>query len=258
MMKIRFYKSCRFSTIIIIISLAMIMIPSVVLSQGPTTIRPIEDFVDAQGTFCIGVPPDCFLIVPPIQNFLGMSDGSTGWGASVDYAGLANEWIEDETGGAVSFGTETSGTVIELMLPDGRAEVRVQLHTNNALTWVVDDAGDFAGSNLLFGQRAPEVLAGAEPAFGDSFMSLVFINTAPGAPLPDFIQLVIFPEEGQELRFLKFNAKANGPLRDNFGVPDGTPGKATVIETGLFMTPFMGAVADGFPVERIKLQEVGN
>jgi hypothetical protein len=75
-------------------------------------------------------------------------------------------------------------------LADGRAEVEVRLQTENALTWVTDGCNDFATDPLLFGHRAPDVLGGAEPGLCDSFLQLTFMNTAPGAPLPDLIQWV--------------------------------------------------------------------
>ena len=215
--------------------------------------RPIQEFVDAQGTFCVDDGMGgCFLFVPPIENFIGWADPEQLIAASVDYAGLA----DDFAGGA--FGTQFSGIVRERALRDGRAEVRVLLRTHNALTWVVDFSGfDFNGP-LLFGNRAPEVLdEGKIPALGQSFLHLTFINTAPGAPLPDLLQLAFAPEAGQELLYLAFNSHADGLFHEMFGVPDGTPGRATVVQQGLFMTGFMGAVGDGFPVERIKLQVVG-
>jgi hypothetical protein len=39
--------------------------------------------------------------------------------------------------------------------------------------------------------------------------------------------------------------------------PDGTPGQCNVIQTGLFMTHFKGATADGFPAERVDLRQAG-
>ena len=206
--------------------------------------RPIEDFVDAQGTFCIDDGSGgCFLFVPPVANFLGWSDPKEEISASVDYAGLADAYANG------AFGTETTGTVTERPLKDGRAEVHVKLHTTNALSWVVDGF-DYTGP-LLFGHRAPEVLAGAEPALGESFLHVKFINTAPGDPLPDLIKLLVDPEPGQELVFLSFHARADGPLAD------GSPGRVEVVQTGLFMTEFQGATADGFPAEKIILQAVG-
>jgi hypothetical protein len=46
-------------------------------------------------------------------------------------------------------------------------------------------------------------------------------------------------------------------LWEAFDVPDGIPGRVEVIQTGLLMTRFMGATADGFPAERINLMVVG-
>jgi hypothetical protein len=213
--------------------------------------RPIENFVDAQGTYCF---PDgsggCLLFVPPLENFLGWTDLVHGLGISVDYAGLA----DDFTGGR--FGTEFSGNVTERPLPDGRAEVHVRLHTRNALTWVLNRP-DFlfpTDEELLLGYLVVDTDENS-PALADSFLDVKFINTAPGDPLPDLIQLLV--EEPDRIRFIAFTASAKGPLRELFGVPDGTPGRAKVVQTGLFMTPGRGAVADGFPAERIELHVVG-
>jgi len=242
-------------------------------AQGATTIRPIKDFVDAQGTFCIDDGSGgCFLFVPPVANFIGwdtLQEVPPQKGnvqpvrcASVDYAGLANAKIEGLSGGTISFGTTTDGTVTERLLSDGRAEVSVRLHTKNALTWVAgggdNDTCDFATDPLVFGYRVPDVLGGADASLGESFLQVKFINTAPGAPLPDLEQLIFAPEPGQEFpSFISFTARADGTLRENFGVPDGTPGRAEVTQTGLFMTKFKGATGDAFPGERINLMVTG-
>jgi len=95
--------------------------------------------------------------------------------------------------------------------------------------------------------------AGADAAVGESSLQVRFGNTAPGAPLPDLQQLFGAPVPGQEgPSFISFYARADGTLRGNFGVPDGTPGRAEVIETG------NGATGDGFPAERINLNAVGH
>ena len=78
-------------------------------------IRPIEDFLDAQGT------PDG----PAELRSIGWTDPKTERFALVDFTGFANQWIEEESGGAISLGTETKGKIIERRLPDGRAEVTV-------------------------------------------------------------------------------------------------------------------------------------
>ena len=251
---------------ILVVSLLLIIAITLVGAghPAPAVQRPIEDFVDRQGRWClynVGPPGyqddpctvDSFLFVPPIANFIGWTDPAEGRLMSVDYAGLADYYA----GGA--FGTETTGTVTERPLKDGRAEIHVRLYTSNALTWMVDDpdlTGDF-NRPLLFGHRAPEVLDGEESALGDSFLHVKLINTAPGADIPDLLQVFIAPEEGQEVVFLATNASATGPLRELFGVPDGTPGRATVVQTGLCMPPAQGPVWDAFPAEWIKLQPVG-
>ena len=243
------------------------------------TIRPINDFLARQGTFCLDINfegtyvdeivdgnfvGDCptgaspLLLVPPIANFIGNSDPDTERLASVDYAGLADYWAQG------AFGTTFSGQVIERPLGDGRALVEVLLHTDNALTWVVDDPGltfNFNGP-LLFGNRAPEVANGAEAALGKSNWKVKFINTAPGADLPDLIQLFFFPVGGQELLSSQSNNQAKGPLTELFGVPDGTPGLTHGVQVNLIGNPQCGAespsaVADCFPAERIELQAVG-
>jgi hypothetical protein len=116
---------------------------------------------------------------------------------------------------------------------------------------------DFAHGGLLFGARVPDVVLGAAAALGDSTLTVQFINTAPGAPLPDLIQLAAFPRPGQELKAIAIRAQADGELRAAFGVADGTPGRAEVIQVGLFLAGFHGAVADGFPAERINLSRAG-
>jgi len=203
------------------------MLPAAALYAQPgTTRRPISDFVSAQGTFCWPDGSGCLLFVPPIPNFIAWGDSDFTKCVSVDYAGLANATYGN------AFGTQTRGTVVERALSDGRADVTVTLHTANALTWVIDGCADFAGGPLLFGHRAPDVLAGADAALGDSLFHISFINTAPGAPLPDLTQLFFFPEPGQQLHEYVFQASASGTLRSAFGVPDGTPGKVTVAQTG--------------------------
>ena len=115
--------------------------------------------------------------------------------------------MKQASGGSISFGTRTFGRVIERPLRDGRARVTVLLFTKDALAWVAEGC-DFLGT-LLFGNRAPDVLSGAMPALADSFLQFVFINTAPGAPLPDLIQITsgnALP--GQELVAAHFEATA--------------------------------------------------
>jgi hypothetical protein len=238
--------------IVLVLLFVTILVAGAIPAAAEGNQRPIEDFVASQGDFCI---PDgmggCFLIVPPVANFIGWSDPPAEISASFDYAGLA-----DECAGGI-FGTEMSGSITERPLADGRAEVHVRLRTTNALAWVVDGF-DFNGP-LLFGERLVADAGNCgmlppdtEAALGSSLLHVTFINTAPGAPLPDLIQLFVDPEEGQEILSMSFRGQASGLLAN------GTPGRVEVTQTGLFMTGFNGATADGFPAEKIIVQPVGH
>jgi hypothetical protein len=248
-----------------LIAVAALIIMVQAGSAQAATQRPIEDFLDAQGTFCVtpsllgGQLPDgaivngegCVIFVPPVANFIGWNDLLQARGASIDYAALADDFL----GGLLD--TQPSGSITERALADGRAEVKVTLHTRNALTWVTDGVESFATDPLLFGNRAPEIQSGAEPALCDAEFRVVFINTAPADPLPDLLQIIIAPELGQELRLLAIRCNATGELRAAFGVADGTPGLANIVQSGLFITSSQRFLEDAFPVERIDLKPVG-
>jgi hypothetical protein len=193
------------------------------LAFAQTTQRPISDFLQTQGTFCY---PDgkggCLLFIPPVPNFEGWGDPVRNLAVSVDYAGLANACFGN------AFGTTMSGSITERTLADGRAEDTVLLFTQNALTWVVNSF-DFVNGSVVFGHRwntnSPTcTLNGASPALGTSFLHIKFTNTAPGAPLPDLIQLFSPPASG--LIEYTFQANATGPLAN------GAPGMVTVVQTG--------------------------
>jgi len=213
--------------------------------------RPIADFVDAQGTHVV--------FVPPVADFIGWSAPANGRFASVDYSGQAEKRLLTQ---GMSIGTTTQGSVSERPLEDGRANVLVNLYTRNALSWVILGP-DYAGGPLLFGYRAPDVAAGAEPALGESHFQVEFINTAPGAPLPDLlVALGMYgdpPVEGFELIAVSFRANASGTLHELAGLgSDGTPARMVITQTGvLFRANWMGATADGFPAERIDLHATG-
>jgi hypothetical protein len=219
--------------------------------------RPIEEFIAAQGTFCIDDGMGgCFLFVPPVENFFGWGDPAKGVGAAFDYAGLADEAITSLSGGAISLGTTTSGGVTERPLEDGRAEIHVVLQTRNAMTFGIGALNDFNTDPLTFGFRAADILAGAPPALGSGTFHLKFINTAPGAPLPDLLQLAFAPEPGQEFTELSIYFRAEGTLHSASGFPEGAPGRLTCTQTGLFFTGFHGAVGDGFPAENIDVRPI--
>jgi len=247
---------------IAIAALVVSIVPAMTIQAADaaaSTTRPISDFVDAQGTFCIDDGNGgCFLFLPPIPNYGGWNNQDFSRCASVDYAGIANAWFEGASGGDLSFGTTTSGRIIERELADGRAEVTVMLRTHNALTWVQNACNDFATDTLLFGNRAADVLNNdATPVLADSFMKIVFINSEPGAALPDLFELgIVRPDD---LLFLSFTAKADGTLHEASGSAEGTPAKMTIVQTGIYQHEFNenSNVHEGdphFAAERIELR----
>jgi hypothetical protein len=239
---------------------------------GSTAVhRPLSDFLSTQGTFCQDVLGDgsCYLFVPPAPNFLGWTnDTDTNTDgvqdkpllfAGVDFAGLANAHFGDP------FGTEISGSILERPLADGRAAVDLLIHTRNANGWVIDldVAGDvlaqIADKPTLFGQRPEEIDPGETPSLGSTSLRVVFINTAPGAPIPDITQLAFAPSEGQVLQTLAFAARLDGTLNAPFGVPDGTPGRCTIMQNGILTRGINDhlVAGDGFPAEFIELKQTG-
>jgi hypothetical protein len=186
--------------------------------------RSLSDFLNAQGTFCF---PDgmggCFLFFSPVPLYLGAgANADNSLETWVDYLGVANRWADG------AFGTQINGTVTERALSDGRAQVDVTLQATHALTFVT--AGT-PPAPLLFGHYAPDVLAGVDGAFGRTSFHISFINTAPGAPLPDIIQVLFLPAAGQEAIQVNIASTATGTLRSAFGVPDGTPGMLDAVST---------------------------
>jgi hypothetical protein len=213
-------------------------------AEPSVNIRPIEDFLEAQGTEANGIPA-------PL-NSVAWADPKAELFIAVDYAGLVNQWIEEQSGGVISLGTEIEGKIIERPLPDGRAVVTVLLHTKNAFT-VVSSLYDPLGPPL-FGYHAWDVADGAEPALGESFLKWVFINDALGVPLPDLcVELVPGPTT-HEFIMLSLEAQAEGALREAFGVPDGTPGHAQTTQVGLYQP---AEKSPRYPAEHIKVKVVG-
>jgi hypothetical protein len=205
--------------------LALVAVLSAVLpasAEGDKSIhRSIQQLVRAQGTYCF---PDgsggCTMFDPPVANYIYFASSVTNWIGAVDYAGLEDRWLKAASDGRRSFHTKFSGTVIERRLADGRAEIVIHLQTEDAAARVF-----LPPDTLLFGNRTPAVLAGAQPALGESTLDFDFINPKPGMPLPDLIQTGFVPLPGQEFVQLHIRAVATGPLHAAFGVPEGTRGR---------------------------------
>jgi hypothetical protein len=213
-----------------------------------TTQRPITDFIETQGTFCVD-PPTCTIFVPPAPNFVAFTDTVHDLGISFDYAGLSDIPLDG------ALGTTFDGSISERTVADGSVIITIHLHTSNALVYVIpfdptSSENQFGENPLIFGTRTADVLAGAAPALGDSVFDLQFTNSAPGLPIPDFEQLLFAPEAGQNLLSAVFQGSASGTF-----AATGKPGKVHVIERGIFHNGFHGAVADGFPAEFINFTQ---
>jgi hypothetical protein len=212
-----------------------------------TTHRPISEFIAAQGTFCVDDGAGgCTSFVPPAPNFVAFTDTVHNRGISFDYAGLSDQPL------AGALGTTFTGNISERTVADGSVIITIHLHTSNALVYVIpfdptSSENQFGENPLIFGTRVSDVLAGAEPALGDSNFDLQFTNAAPGLPIPDFEQLLFAPGPGQALLSATFNGTANGHFAN------GSPGKVHVIERAILDNGFHGAVGDGFPAEFINL-----
>lgn len=211
-----------------IVALAVLTTLSAAAPVGAASAKPIhrslQELVRAQGTLCV---PDgaggCLLFNPPVANYIFFGAAATERIAAVDYAGLEDRWLQQASGGSQSFHTGFSGTVTERPLGDGRAEVSILLHTRHEVARVFLFDG-----TLIFGNTTPDVLAGAQPAFGESTFDFVFINPTVGMALPDLGQIVFAANPGQVFVSSHFRAVATGPLHAAFGVSEGTRGQMMV------------------------------
>jgi hypothetical protein len=156
--------------------------------------RPLSDFLNAQGT--LNDPP---LFFPPVKDYGGWADGKFITFALVDYAGLANAFIRDETGS--SLGTEVSGSVTECGLDDGTVQITVSLHTTRALGFaqsleaLANNGFDFLNTPTIFGAKAQDVVNGADAAVGPVTLLTTFSISTPGAGLPDLLDVLNNPAQ---------------------------------------------------------------
>jgi hypothetical protein len=147
------------------------------------------------------------------------------------------------------------GTVRERDLPDGRAEILLNVHFTDAFAYARDLTQP--GAPTIFGFRTAELSGHPElrPGLASGHIQARFIIAYPGAPLENFCTTVFF---SPGLLSMSIRVNGDGPLRAAFGVPEGTPGKLLESQTGLFDIPGRGAgVADGFPAELIRVFKAG-
>ncbi|UCE38393.1 MAG: hypothetical protein JSW00_03970 [Thermoplasmata archaeon] len=231
--------------LIFVISMCAITISSAAVAapsgKGVST-RPIEDFVNAQG-----------------KHGWYLMWGTNAWDreAYVDYAGIDNEAII--VAGGDDLGTTFSGTITEKVLKDGNTLVHVTLFTKNALTYSYDAPID----DFVYGSTPGEVISGAHASLGSSRFSLTYItDEAPGAPMPDLVDMVVFGIPGTYPTKVNFVANSRGELNEEYGVPQGTPGSLTVVMEANFNAPGLwkcGHFLPSFwPVSIVNVQQIGN
>lgn len=234
--------------IALLLAAALLAISAVPVVAGRAWQRPIGDWLEAQQAVLDPTIPVELQVISwfdpeDIDNFL------------LDLDGRVAMWVA-ANGGPLHM-PRFSGRVTERLLPDGRAEVHVRLRISDAITFIWRDENDFIDfpeGPELFGYRASEIAAGAPVALGDGWMTLRFIHTDAGGPLPDLVQLAFAPEEGQELISVTFHGAARGPLREASGYPEGTPGWGGTQQVGLFTA----STPDGFPVEWVRYRPIGH
>ena len=145
--------------------------------------RPLTDFLDAQGT--------TQFFFPPVQDMLAWTDAAFVNFAVVDYAGLADNYVESATGS--SLGTGVNGRVLECATGDGGpVKISVVLSTRKALGFaqsiqdLINSGFDFLNTPTTFGVKAQDVVNnGDAPALGPATLRVTFFIAEAGGPLPD-------------------------------------------------------------------------
>jgi hypothetical protein len=218
--------------------------------------RPISDFVDAQGTTQVFVPP-----VNDVRAWTTPLDETPLSFAWIDYVGVADDFLDGD------LHTGTSGMVTEQPNGDGRAKVNVVLHTHRALAWVIDLVLDdtvleqIAGKTPFFGYRAQEVDDDHRPALVEVTFETAFLNTAMGAPLPDLVKAEALgePPNGYEPLALTFRAHGLGATRDAETGDETGRARLTVEQVGVDLnrTDPTCNDTDCFPVETVDVRRIG-
>jgi hypothetical protein len=190
--------------------------------------------------------PAASVVHRPLSDLLAAQElryvGWVWWDAkAVNRAMFVDHWgthLEYLAGLGIHPGTTLSGTVIERPLADGRAEITASVRAKNAIAWATRGAKGYELGDdepLLFGYLPEEIAAssGLTPALAEAQSQFVFTIEAPGAAIPDLADASFHNKTSYpwfQLRKASIRAAAFGELRAAFGVPEGTPGKATLIQ----------------------------
>jgi hypothetical protein len=228
-------------------------------AQGKLIARPIGDFISAQGKV---IPPPAGFSA----NFIGWigkeppgpPDGALTGIMTLDYAGLDAAAVNAARGAGTVPVPTIAGIVIERALASGQTNVKIRLETTNELAYIhhcgvpIPDVNICPAGEVAFGVSAEELEAGADPAraaYGSSRFGIEYnVSRPPGAPMEDLIQLFFGGLAYDSLPItVTFSGSAEGELRAPSGCPEGTPGRAWAVQTGLiaagFHSGFKGALA---------------
>jgi len=173
--------------------------------------RPIQEFVAAQGMWCAdNGTGECMLYAKPVANHIAFFEPQKGKLMMVDYAGTTNAFLRDKAGR--DFGTRTTGEITEEPTSDGRWKVTVHVQTFGALAYVLNGQ-DMMNSPVFVGSRPVDLMnpdMKGNAATGDLDMIVTYLSPAPGMAIPDLIQLVRMPQQGQQLLQTQFTFKGKG------------------------------------------------
>ena len=215
-------------------AVVLIVIATSSTSLAQVQHRPVGDFLAAQ------TMPPVWWVDPAVERWIQ---------GQIDYAGYHNNWLI--ANGHPGLGTEFSGDITETSRSDGRTQVHLVLRGKN----VFMRANYVEDFSRVFGYGPGEIVGGGWPAaLGEFVMTLNFINNQGlGGEMPELRQLVYSQVPGLELNSLLLNGMAHGPLRDGFGVPDGTPGSLHIVQRVLFSSGTAVPAQDYAPVELVRV-----
>lgn len=147
--------------------------------------------------------------------------------------------------------TSFGGSVRVRELSNGRVHVSVHLETRNALCW-----GDQKPEHVFypaFGYTPVELQdPNLAPSLGDGILQAEFTMASLRIPLPMLQDL--WGNGAYPAEFVHTLVRCEGMLRSGSGYPEGTPGRALMIQTMLNETGAHGHCAghDCWPVEIIQ------
>ena len=188
------------------------------------------------------LPISAFLNLLAPQAAIGWGDPATGNVLVFDHFGKRNPFFN------LHLGTTVTGSVTVEDQGDGTEKVTVSLHTKNAICWGFN--GNF---DPAFGYRPVDVMNNLGPAsLGDALTRIDFTQPTGPLSLPPL-----------DITTFSATILCDGQLRSGSGYPDGTPGFAQTMQTGLFNTGVPSGCppekdADCAPAEKVQFKATGN